>query len=539
MEKLADYIRWVGDLDFHAYPFREADAMVLCNVIYYDLTPVFADGKPAYTISDCIPMIESGEAKLEITGGDLGNGEVFELAARSKRFGTLRMSDYETVLRTDPPLQFAAVTFHAEDFSFIAYRGTDASIAGWREDCMISFTRTEAQLLSLAYAEHMIDEGEWYIAGHSKGANQAQYASSMLSDAKWEKVRRVYLLDGPGFCPEVLDPELDKRIDPKTTRVIPEFDIIGMLFEPHITDTKIVRSSQKGLLQHSLTSWMIEFGDLATVEQNDPGSLWINKLMNDWIESIPQKDRPVFINELFDAISTDGIESLEDIDLDRLQTVLIKLTGVSETTRKTFAKLPNKLLFDDALPPLPQTKAEKLKKITNDLRVQSAAFLLAGVILFFMSEMVFELTTMIIVTVLAVVQLVLMIRRLIRQRGKFDELRGRIFILIALIALAVILFVKDHAMFLIGSAIYGILCLAIAYYAILLGIKQKEKRFLRVLNFIEGAAIGLFGLGFLLIPKSIVRPFTIALAACVAFDGLLRLGCWIVKYIIRRKQQTV
>ena len=134
-----------------------------------------------------------------------------------------------------------------------------------------------------------------------------------------------------------------------------------------------------------------------------------------------------------------------------------------------------------------------------------------------------------------VLQLVLMIRRLVKQHGKFDEMRGRVFILIAMIALAVILFVKDHAMFLIGSAIYGILCLAIAYYAILLGIKQKEKRFLRVWNFVEGAVIGLFGLGFLLIPKSIVRPFTIALAACVAVDGLVRLIYWLVGFFRRKK----
>ena len=539
MEKLADYVRWIGNLDFSVYPFREADALILCIISYYDLAPVFAEEKPEHTVSDCIPMIEAGEAKIEITGGDLGNGEVFEAAARSKRFGSLRMSDYETVLRADPPLQFAAVTFHAPDFSFIAYRGTDASIAGWREDCMISFTRTEAQLLSLSYAEHMIDDGVWYIGGHSKGANQAQYAASMLSDGKWEKVRHVYLLDGPGFCPEVLDPELDKRIDEKTTRIIPEFDVIGMLFEPHITDTRIVHSSQKGLLQHSLASWQIEYGDLALAEQNDPNSVWINKLMNDWIESIPQQDRSVFIAEVFDALSAEGAESLEDLNPDRLQTVLIKLTGVSETTRKTMAKLPNKLLFDDAIPPVPQTKAEKLKKLVNDQRVQAPVMVLLGVALFFMSGLLFELTTMIVVTVMTVIQLVLTVRRLIKQHGRFDELRGRIFILIAMLALAAILYFKEQAVFLIGSGLYGILCLVLAYYAVGLGIKQKEQPFLRVLNFVEGAVIGLFGIGFLLIPQSVVRPFAIALAASVALDGLIRFGYWFTKYLIRRRQKTV
>ncbi len=537
MSTLADYVRWVKDLDFRAYPFRDADALVLCNISYFDLAPVFRNEKTEHLVSDCIPMIEAGEAKLMITGGDYGNGEILEAAARSRRFGSLRLSDYENKVRVDPPLQFSAVTFHAPEFSFIAYRGTDASIAGWRENCMMSFTLTEAQALSLAYAERVIDDGVWYIGGHSKGANHAQYAACHLSDEKWEKVGHVWLLDGPGFCPEVLDPKIDERIDPKTTRIIPEYDIVGMLFEPKITDTKIVRSREHGIAQHSIASWLVEYGSLAVTDHNDPGSEWINHLMNDWLESTPQEDRAVFVGELFDALSADGTETLEELNPDRLQSVLLKLTGVSATTRKTIAKIPNKLLFDDAIRPLPQTKTEKLKALLSDQRIVGAVFLLSGLILFLMSGFLFELTTIVIVAALAVVQLILTIRKLVQQGGMFGETRGRFFVLIAVLALAVILIFKEQAMFLLGSGLYGILCIALSYYAFWLGTRQKEQPFLRVLNFIEGAVAGLYGLGFLLIPQSIVRPFAISLAACVALDGLVRFGYRLVRFCIRRRQE--
>lgn len=538
MEKLTDYIRWIGDLDFRVFPFRDADAVILANISYFDLSPVFSDGKTDHTVADCLPMIEAGEAKLMITGGDLGNHDLFASAARSARFGSLRISDYEDVLRTDPPLQFSAVTFHAPDFSVIAYRGTDASIAGWREDCMISFTRTEAQELSLKYAERVINEGEWYITGHSKGANQAQYAACMLPDEQWEKVKHVWLLDGPGFCPEVMDPRLDQRIDAKTTRIIPEYDVVGMLFEPKITDTKIVYSSLSGITQHALCSWMVDCGSLAAAEKNSPGSMRLNRLMNDWIESIPQSDRTVFINELFDVLCADGSESLEELDMDRLQSVLIRLTGISPTTRKALAKLPNRLFFDDAIPELPQTKTEKLKRIFSDLRVQGVGLIAAGVILFFLSGVLFELTTVIILTALAGVQTVLLVRRLIRQHGKLDGMRGRFVLLGVILALAASLFFKEHAVFLIGSVLYGILSLALAFYTVVKkGLKREKKSFLRVLNFIEGAVSTLFGLGYLVIPQSIVWKFTIAFAVCGALDGLLRLGCWTVKYLIRRSKE--
>lgn len=530
MVKLAEYIRWVGDLDFSAYPFREADALVLCVVSYFDLRPVLENAKGDVYLRDCIPMIEAGEAKLMITGGDLGNGEIFETAVRSKRFGSLRVSDYEDQVRHDPPLQFSAVTLHAKDFSFLAYRGTDASIAGWREDCMISFTKTEAQELSLAYAERVMHGGRWYIAGHSKGANQAQYAACMLDDERWSTVEHVFLLDGPGFCPEVLDQSLEKRIDPKTTRIIPEYDVVGMLFEPKITDTQIVRSYRNGIMQHSLASWLVDYGALATVAQNDPKSVVLNQLMNDWIESISQEDRPVFIGELFDALSAEGSESLEDLDPDRLQTVLIRLTGLSKTTKRTIAKLPQKILFDEPIPELPKSKTDRLLAILRDLRVQSGLLVLAGATVFLLSGFLFELTTMSIVTAVAVLQLVLTIRRLRKQHGNPDGMRSRFIILIATVALAAILFFKEQAMFLIGSGIYGILFLSFAYYSIESGLKQKEEPFLRVLNFVEGGIAAVYGLGFLVIPQTFVKPFAMSLAANVALDGLLRLGCWIARH---------
>ena len=120
----------------------------------------------------------------------------------------------------------------------------------------------------------------------------------------------------------------------------------------------------------------------------------------------------------------------------------------------------------------------------------------------------------------------------------FGETRGRFFVLIAVLALAAILIFKEQAMFLIGSGLYGILCLALSYYAFWLGSRQKEKPFLRVLNYIEGAVAGLFGLGFLLIPQSVVRLFAISLAACVAVDGLVRLGYWLMRYCISRRRKT-
>ena len=41
MDKLADYIQWMGDFPVEATGFRDADALVLSALSYFDLTPLF------------------------------------------------------------------------------------------------------------------------------------------------------------------------------------------------------------------------------------------------------------------------------------------------------------------------------------------------------------------------------------------------------------------------------------------------------------------------------------------------------------------
>lgn len=344
MVGIAEYIRWLGRFTFDELPMNEVDALAMCVISYFDLIPA-ANGP--VQLSDCAEAHAAGRIKLQITGGDMGNGAIFQAACASKRFGSLRLENYESILRADPPIQFSAVTLSWRDaFSFIAYRGTDETIPGWRENFMISFIETDAQRLAAEYARRVICPGrDWYIAGHSKGGNLALYAACKLDDAAWSAVRRVFLLDGPGFCPEVLDTSLIARVDPKTTRILPEFSVIGKLFEPSITDTRIVRSSQFGILQHSLATWGVEYGELATAPENDPKSVMLMEALNHWIASLDRESRMALTADLFDALSAGGAVNLSDIPptgRDGFTAVLARL--LRSAARRAFHSLPTHML---------------------------------------------------------------------------------------------------------------------------------------------------------------------------------------------------
>ena len=162
-----------------------------------------------------------------------------------------------------------------------------------------------------------------------------------------EQLERIYILDGPGLCPEVMVTSGMERIDSRCTRIIPRFSVVGKLFEPKVTDSRIVRSTASGMLQHALASWGIDHGELALCEENDPRSRWINASVDEWIGNLSQADRVILIHDLFDALSANGARTLEELDdggATGFETILRRLLGSSESTKKAITNLPKQAM---------------------------------------------------------------------------------------------------------------------------------------------------------------------------------------------------
>ena len=348
MDTLEDYILWMGDCSFSAVGMKDADALILCLLSYVDLRAAFAAGHERARLEDIERLIPADKAEIMLIGDRIAYRRIYALAARSRRFGELTLSDYTDVRSAQPPLQFSAVCFHAQDWSFLAFRGTDSSFSGWKEDFMISFTRTEGQSMAVQAAAAVIAPGrKWYMGGHSKGGNEALYAAYMLPDEKWEQIERVFLLDGPGLCTEVCDLSRSERVNARTTCIIPEYCVIGKLFEPQIQNTRIVRSTASGLLQHGLATWGIDHGKPAYAEKNDSQSIWLSEILNLWIKEIAPEERPQFVEELFDALSSGGAMTTDEFEENGWQNwdaMLKQLKGASEATKRAISRLPKKAL---------------------------------------------------------------------------------------------------------------------------------------------------------------------------------------------------
>lgn len=115
--------------------------------------------------------------------------------------------------------QFSAIVFDLRSGEYcIAFRGTDSTVAGWKEDFNLNFRNdVEAQKAAVRYAVNAMSglAHNFYFCGHSKGGNLAVYAAMNLSDDLKQSVVGIWNFDGPGFLKEVYEMQSYQEIRPR------------------------------------------------------------------------------------------------------------------------------------------------------------------------------------------------------------------------------------------------------------------------------------------------------------------------------------
>lgn len=534
MDNIYGYIKWMGSFTFEERGFNDLDALVLCQLSYYELKTQ-RNQLSTLTLRDIFRVIrdETGDNPFFTGFKNEWSDLLCEAAARSARFGNLLVKNYTESLDHKNAIQFAAVTFEMpRHFNFIAYRGTDDTLAGWKEDFMISFTRTTAQEMALRYAqENLLSNTDNMIGGHSKGANLALYASAYLSFDQRDTVSKVYLLDGPGFCPEVLDTSDIAKVSRRAIRITPEFCIIGKLFEPDIENSVIVKSSDSGLLQHDITTWGVEYGKLLTTDEYDETAQKLNSLIDRWIENLDQDEREVFVNELFDALASDGSLTVSDImskGVDSFENIVMTLLSGSHTTRRAVASLPEQVFFGNTFTNI--KKVGFFQWLKDCKALKNIALFVIGLFFVLASDKALEITAMALFIALTVVELVLTIHRLIKAKWDFRKIKERIYLLVALVAICIVIVVKDQALFMIGSILYGVSSLIIAFLQLSKATVKNDDPFMRVVRSVETALLFIFGFSFLIISYDKIYGYSLTVGILLMVDGALRIGYTIYRY---------
>ena len=313
MSDILDYVAWRGDLSFIQSPLNEVDALILSQLSYLNMGGIVPESftSGGITLSDCYDRFFSApdfESRSNV--GMLINKKTFDLfksCASSVRFGSLMLSGFVEKIDYEREEQFCAVMFgfgsgRKDGWNFIAYRGTDDTIVGWKEDFNLGYMDTvPAQKDAVEYLESaaMSCKRILIIGGHSKGGNLALYAGSHVSESVKKRLLWIFNNDGPGFSTEFFTSPEYKSVADKERSFVPRLSVVGMLFSRSDRVTAVENSEKNIIMQHDPFTWSVLGCRFVTCRETGRESRMVDRAVNEWFSEMSREERELFVETVF------------------------------------------------------------------------------------------------------------------------------------------------------------------------------------------------------------------------------------------------
>lgn len=307
---LTNFILTFGNKTFKERPFNNVDALVLSQISYLNLdliAPSVNDEKlPPICIKDIPAHLVKKLASDELTSRQNAPFLTSLISSiRYKNIGiqyVLNEHDYVNEKQI-----FAVTLILPTQKRFIAFRGTDLSLVGWKEDLKMSYkSRVPAQEVAIEYLNKVTSrfKEHYYIGGHSKGGNLAFYTALNQNKKQIDRTIKVYSFDGQGFYSNVLfnNKHFD-RIKEKLIKIVPKYCVVGIMLND-IKNIKVVDANSVGILQHNPHSWIIDpnTGDFKYIKSRSKQS-YVNELaVNNWIQSLNKEETILIVDVIFDYL---------------------------------------------------------------------------------------------------------------------------------------------------------------------------------------------------------------------------------------------
>lgn len=337
MSNIMDYLAWRGDIALSYSPFNDLDSLVLASLSYlnYPQEPTLIRDLGVH-----VPAVDQTQFAFVHECRAM-----LSAAAMTERFAGVRMHHPVAVTDQDRDMQFAAVTFDLPDGThYVAFRGTDSTIVGWREDFNMAFeSPVPAQSAAVKYLIEAAaaTTGPLILGGHSKGGNLAVYAAAHADPMLQSRIRTIYSFDGPGLDDATMVSDGYGNIARRIRSFVPQQSVVGLLLAYHPEYT-VVKSDAIGLLQHDSFTWQVLGTDFIAVTELDVGSQLVDQTVHTWLSQVTPAKRKVFINTIFDILEATGANTVKELLKDvsgRVPAILKALQKVDFETAKMIVTL--------------------------------------------------------------------------------------------------------------------------------------------------------------------------------------------------------
>ena len=336
MPNIFDYLSWRADVPFSAAPFNDVDNLILSELVYTD----FAGAVPAD--GTAVPLAEVRErffalhprteiqARIDQTRSYTARSPfLMDAMVTGARFRDLRLCAYEAVTDKDAAAQFAAVTFLLPDGrAYAAFRGTDGTVVGWKEDLILSYrSGTAGQLRAVDYLTRVAARTDLplRVGGHSKGGNLAVYAAALVPEEVQDRIEGVWSNDGPGFREEVRQLPGYQRIQPRCASIVPDTSVIGLLLESDCP-RRVVKSTASGLVQHDGFTWECGPRAFLPAELTRKGA-YLEKTVDNWVARQDDATLRSLVDSLFTVFESTGEETFHAMTVKKMRTAELWLAA--------------------------------------------------------------------------------------------------------------------------------------------------------------------------------------------------------------------
>jgi len=357
--RLRSYLKQYGGVQFADRDVNDVDLLVFAQLAYVDFSNKrLYRGMPlrdALTGIADIKAAEPSEVRYRFQHKD--DRELCLLAASAPRYSGILFFDFASNWDPQEEKQFAALALKLPDGrTIVAFRGTDNTLSGWKEDFNLAYMDSvPSQRMAAAYIEGIATEAQRMIlCGHSKGGNLALFAATSAREEVGERIECAVSFDGPGLSAEMIQTGAFRRREPRMRVIIPRGSLVGLLFDQP-SDVRIVQSRSVSMLQHYPYFWKTEGMDFLYADTLSRINALAGRTLMGLLKDLTPEIREKFVEAVYEIIAETRADTLNDLTGRWLQSAAAIAGKLFETDRETYR------LFLKVLSAFLKAAAEALK----------------------------------------------------------------------------------------------------------------------------------------------------------------------------------
>ncbi len=303
---IIDYAN-LQDVSFSQRPFGEVDSLLLSQLAYLHL-----ESFAGVHLADLYDMLQG---KVE----DVAPAHVEETRAlllalgRSPRLGAVRIEEQRTTFDPATSCQYSATLFWLGDAYYLACRGTDGTLVGWKENLDLMYKEdTAAQEHAVGWL-NQLHSGRLIVGGHSKGGNLALYAAAFCDPEVQSRILAVYDHDGPGFMPSVCSRPGYSAIVRRVHKTVPEMCVFGHILVDEIPYT-VIKADGNNIYQHFPFNWQVNpDGTFVLGKGLTVRSQIVREICDAIVPAMTMEERRAFVSTVYESLRSADVQRVGDI----------------------------------------------------------------------------------------------------------------------------------------------------------------------------------------------------------------------------------